>query len=257
MKTNKTIIGGIANAFLWTMNALMKKKKLIQPGRYIFKEPFDDSEGFWGRWNNGWYVNGGGSDERNDYSYDAKNVYPGNGKLQLDLIAQYPEGTDPFAMTYPFSGVMFYSREKFKFGRFRITVKVDDVKQTTFAAWLKDPEKDVNEIDIFELFNNKRKTKAEFTHHWGTNYTTDHKKSTTSRKARLTKKLTTFELDWKPNKLTWYMDGVPVKILYNSIPQVEMIFIINFGTHNKTHDGKKRLPGHGTYHAYIHEISVF
>ena len=257
MKKNKAIKGGIVNAYLWIMNAFVKKRKLTQPDSYIFRETFGNANNFWRHWLNGWYVNGGGSDERNDYSYDAKNVHPENGKLKLDLVSQYPEGTDPFAMTFPFSGVMFYSSEKFKFGRFRITVKVDDVKQTTFAAWLKDPEKDVNEIDIIELFNNKRKIKAEFSNHWGTSYTTDHHKSTTCKKARLTKKLTTFELDWKPNKLTWYKDGVPVKILYNNIPQVEMVFIINFGTFHKTPDGKQKLPGRGSYHTYIHEISVF
>jgi beta-glucanase (GH16 family) len=257
MAKNKKIKTGIVNTWLSVMNLFVKKRKLIQPGTYQFKETFDNSEGFWQRWNNGWYVNNGGSDNRNRYSYDAKNVHPANGKLQLDLAAQYPTGTDPFAMTYPFSGVMFYSKEKFKFGRFRLKVKVDDVKQTTFAAWLKDPDKDVNETDIFELFNTRKKIKAEFTNHWGTNYETNHDKTTTSRKSKLTQKLTSFELDWQPDKLTWLMDGVPVKVVYNNIPQVEMILIINFGTFQHTPGGGRKLPPHGTYHAEIHEISVF
>lgn len=257
MAKNKKIKTGIVNGYLSVMNTFIKKRKLIQPGSYKFKETFDSTEGFWQRWNNGWFVNNGGSDERNRYSYDAKNVHPANGKLQLDLVAQYSKGTDPFGTTYPFSGVMFYSKEKYKFGRFRVSVLVDDVKQTTFAAWLKDPLKDVNETDIFELFNTRKKIKAEFTNHWGTNYGPDHHKSTSSRKAKWTKQLTTIELDWQPNRLTWYKDGVRVKVIYTNIPQVEMVFIINFGTFQHAHGGGKKLPPHGTYHAHFHEISVF
>jgi beta-glucanase (GH16 family) len=258
MTKNKKIKTGIVNTYLSVMNVFVKKKKLITPGKYKFKEKFDSHEGFWQRWNNGWFVGGsGGSDDRNKYSYDAKNIHPAAGKARLDLMAVYPEGTDPFAMTYPFSGVMFYSKEKFKYGRFRVTVKIDDIEQTTFAAWLKDPVKDVNETDIFELFNTRKKIKAEFTNHWGTNYGDDHYKSTGSRKSKLTKQLTTIELDWKPDRLTWFLDGVPVKILYSNIPQVEMIFIINFGTFQHAADGSKKLPPHGTYHAHLHEISVF
>jgi beta-glucanase (GH16 family) len=257
MSENKNIKGSIVNACLTVMNIFLKKRKLIQPDSYIFREKFDNAEKFWQHWNNGWFVNGGGSDERNRYSYDAKNVHLKNRKLRLDLVAQYPKGTDPFEMTFPFSGVMFYSNEAFKYGRFRLKVLVDDIKQTTFAAWLKDPEKDVNETDIFELFNTRKTIKAEFTNHWGTNYGNDHHKSTTTRKARWTKQLTTIELDWKPDKLTWYMDGVPVKVIYNDIPQVEMTFIINFGTYHTTPGGGKKLPPHGTYHAWIEEISVF
>jgi beta-glucanase (GH16 family) len=258
MAKNKKIKTGIVNTYLSVMNLFVKKRKLVNPGRYKFKEVFDSKIGFWQRWNNGWYVGAGGaSDERNKYSYDTKNVHPAGGKARLDLVAEYPDGTDPFALTYPFSGVGFYSKETFKYGRFRITVKVDPVKQTNFAAWLKDPVKDVNEIDILELFNTRKKIKAEFSHHWGTNYTTDHHKSTSSRKAKLTKQLTTIELDWKPDRITWYMDGVPVKILYSNIPRVEMIIIINFGTYQHAADGSKKLPPHGTYHAHLHEISVF
>jgi|GEM_PF-4515743 len=256
MAKNKKFKTGIVNSYLWVMNAFVKKKKLIQPGNYKFRETFDNSEGFWERWNNGWFVNKG-SDERNRYSYDAKNVHPKNGKLELNLVAQYTQGTDPFAVTYPFSGVMFYSKETYKFGRFRISFKVDNVKQTTFAAWLKDPIKDINETDIFELFNTRKKIKAEFTNHWGTNYVKDHYKNTSSRKSKMTQRLTTIELEWKPDKLTWFVDGVPVKILYSNIPQVEMIFIINFGTFQNTPDGGKKLPAHGNYSAEFHEISVF
>lgn len=184
----------------------------------IFKESFNKS--FWNRWSNGWYVNGGGNDDRKMYNFEKRNVDPTGKSLYL-----YSKGIREK------SGCMIYSKRLYKYGIFRFKLGLGCFEGEEFAFWLKSYTKDVYEIDNLEIFmDGNPKQELLFTTHEGTNYFSDHKYFPNSvRDTVLLNNPLTFDLEWRPNKLTWRVNGNIVKVHYDNIPNEEMGIIINYG----------------------------
>lgn len=209
--TIKRITSQALTLYFKTKFWLINKPKPT-PINIVESEPFDET--FWNRWNNGWYVNGGGNDPRKLYRFHNGNIETRKGEMFLKSHAS------PFS-----SGCMIYSKAQFLYGTFRMTYIIQQSPDEEFAFWLKSYKYDVNEIDIVE---NLAENKYTFTGHTGTNYNCDHAFWPTTINYLFGTKVTV-ELEWTPKKLVWRMNGRIVKIQLHNIPDEPMGIIINFG----------------------------
>ena len=206
----------------WLKNTYrLKNRPIRELEQVVFKENFNTNS-FWKRWNNGWYVNGGGNDNRKNYNFDKSNVEPtGN---QLNLYSRYFETG---------SGCMIYSKKEFTYGIFRFKLTLSSFNEEEFAFWLKSYSTDINEIDNLEVFmDGNTNHPLLFTAHSGTKYGSrfTHKFfPTTLRKRVRYSTPTTFDLEWRENKIMWYVNGIPVKVWYGKTPEVPLGIIINYG----------------------------
>jgi beta-glucanase (GH16 family) len=208
-----------------------KHFKLNNEKSKTLRELLDDFQ-----FRNGWYVTSThpiwqGNDPKKKCSYSKNNIKNDNS---LRIIREQSDA-------WKYTGVMMFSEKKYHSAIFSISVDTDFTENAKFAFWLKNTKRDVKEIDIVEIFQEKfftflgcKYTKATLTLHWGNCYEKDHKFY--ARSIWITEDSHTYSLLRENGKLRWYVDGLLAMISNDPHKDDDMNIIIEFSNEKELNE---------------------
>jgi beta-glucanase (GH16 family) len=172
--------------------------------------------------------------------YRPRNVAVDNGLAILTATKLPTKGWDKtYEKVYQYeSGMLSTGRGSwnsipkrvFKYGYFEARLKIPKGQAVWPAFWLLPAEKDVwpPEIDIMEMVGQDPKTIL-LTYHWK-DKNGEHRKDNTNFYAPtdFSEDYHVYSLNWQPNKIEWYIDGVERKSVVSSdVPSIPMELVIN------------------------------
>jgi beta-glucanase (GH16 family) len=159
------------------------------------------------------------------------------GALHLVATAKPTSGQTKTGapLTYPYTSGMVTTMKSFDFtyGYVQIVAKIPGGTGTWPALWLL-PENETwpPEIDIMENFGTTHTIRT--TVFWSASGAYDYAYKTARSSANLTAGYHTYGLLWKPNSLTWYLDGKVVDRYTGShVPQQPMYLLANLAIDGK------------------------
>lgn len=172
-------------------------------------------------------------------------VSVGNGHLTLKAIEQSVEGWNGDAnqqQTYPYRSGMISSgrpsweaavKASYRYGYFEARIKVSSGQGIWPAFWLLPIDKTwPPEIDVMEILGHKPK-EVLMTYHWGETVA-PQKNQTIYRKLRSPNDWHTYAIDWQPDRIDWYIDGVKRKSLTGDhLPSEAMAILFNLAVGGK------------------------
>jgi len=128
-----------------------------------------------------------------------------------------------------------------KYGIFRAKVKPSHAKYLRHSFWLV-PDKILPEIDVFN-YSRKNPRKLVLNAYSGNIKDKDSLKINQSviTGYNFSKRYTIFEIDWKPDAITWSINGVPVRKQKKHVPDESLFMILNSGVDGDIRD--RDLPG--------------
>ncbi|NNE90238.1 MAG: glycoside hydrolase family 16 protein [Verrucomicrobiales bacterium] len=133
--------------------------------------------------------------------------------------------------TRAYSSGIITTKSKFsqKYGRFEICCKVPKGKGLWPAFWmLPEPLAWPPEIDVMELLGHETNV-AYLTHHWPHPRLKDESESITKdfKGPDFSAGFHTFAVEWEPDEIRWFVDGVQRHRAKKQIPDVPMFLLVN------------------------------
>jgi beta-glucanase (GH16 family) len=208
--------------------------------RMTFSDEFSSSSLNESKWTDcyWWATNGCTNEGNNELEwYMPDNVSQSDGKLHMTAKRQVILGTT--GKTYQYTSGMVTngrdmstyggpSRHEFTYGYVEARVKVPKGKGLWPAVWLLPVDNGwPPEIDVMEYLGHEP-NKVHMTHHWSENG--QHKQSGSSYSGPdFSQGYHTFGVNWQPDSITWYIDGVERKRFTNAsaIPNEPMYVLLN------------------------------
>jgi len=157
--------------------------------------------------------------EQQYYTADALSL--ADGKLSLTARAEPLHG-----MPYTSGAINSYQRYSFAYGYVETRAKVPAGKGLWSAVWLMTREPNsVQEIDVVEVIGS-RPDAAHAAMHWGT-LTERHQVAHDFKDEDLSKEFHTYAMEWTPERIVWYVDGIARFETTEHIPSEHMYVVAN------------------------------
>lgn len=189
----------------------------------------------------GIYWNENKSDPRETAAFvpaNIKNLSGLNYTLQLtnQPHTEHPQPGEHWqGGSYRYSGAMMYGSQDFPVQGLKVscTIELPHRRNVKTALWLKNIKKDINEIDIFEVFNQRilnvfglKFIRITFTAFEGSNYKSHSRRFSTSLWYRAGKK---FKISFEESggMMHWYLNGYLVKMHPSTGVEGPVRFIAN------------------------------
>ncbi|MFB5190729.1 glycoside hydrolase family 16 protein [Alicyclobacillus fastidiosus] len=183
-----------------------------------FSDDFDESlrTHTWHTFNQAWPYGG------QLQSYSAKNVYVKNGNLVIETDKASLDGKD-----YVSGRLDTKDSFQFTYGTVEIRAKMPSGQGLFPALWLKPVNHPVYpEIDLLEFVGSKPHDAYVAFH--GAAHGAEENVGTMMRMPYdLSQGFHTYELVWKPNSLSWYIDGTEIYQITKHVPDEPMYLTIN------------------------------
>lgn len=183
----------------------------------IFQDEFNGAQLDSAKWNTSFPS---GATERQFYAPDAFQVK--NGSLAIKAEQRTLQG-------YSYTSGMLTTMGTFdvQYGCFEIRAQVPKGKGLWPAFWLLPTSRSRwNEIDVFEILGDQT-DKVYLTNHWGSPTQELVSAKGSYEGLDFSQAFHTFAVDWQPEEITWYVDGVERFRSTHGVPAEPMFLLVN------------------------------
>jgi len=151
--------------------------------------------------------------------YDPANTFVRNGNLVIKSERRAVRGRE-----YASGIITSLNHPQFKYGYYEIRSKAPKGQGIWPAFWLTND--DTSEIDVFEMLGSDPRVLHSTLHH--TVDGKDHQHKTETTVSDLSADFHIFAVDWQPDNVIWYMDGVEVwRFAEDNVPSDKMWMVVN------------------------------
>lgn len=185
--------------------------KLYEGYTLKWEDNFDGKELNRKDWNVELHEPGWVNEELQEYVDSEENIYLKDGMLYLNPV-QTPDGKGGY--TYTSGRVSTQNKQDFTYGMFECRAKVPYGKGYLPAFWLMATDENIygqwprcGEIDIMEVLGDQPKT-LHGTIHYGNPHSQSQGDYSLTTIESFASDFHTFNCEWEPGKITWYVDGV-------------------------------------------------
>ena len=182
---------------------------LYKDYKLVWEDTFDGDSLNRNDWNVELHDKGWVNNELQAYVDSKENIYIEDGKLVLKPIETVDEDGKK---SYTSGRVNTQGKHDFKYGLFEAKVKVPKGQGFLPAFWMMPTNENLygqwprcGEIDIMEVLGNKTDT-SYGTIHYG-NPHSESQGNYTLEKGSFSEEYHTFQVEWQPGKIKWYVDG--------------------------------------------------
>jgi len=186
--------------------------------KLVFQDEFDGTKVDSGTWEK---LTPWGTRTTNDEQqyYDPANTEVVDGHLRIKIEKREAHGRD-----YASGIITSLNRPKFQYGYYEMRAKAPSGQGIWPAFWLTDDS--TSEIDIFEMLGQDPRRLHATLHH--THDGKGHQHRQESVGADYSKDFHIFAVDWQPDRVVWYVDGIEYwRYEADHVPTAPMWIVVN------------------------------